>query len=126
MNSVRSLDLRGTHFLVIDDSWKVGKELKAILEGLGADVAGPVATASEAQDLVAARTHHIALVDINFRDMELAYDLIDHLHERGIRVIIITGYAALPQRLQSVAAIIQKPFTETDLLAVLSRVKGVN
>ena len=114
------------HFLVVDDSWHLGKELKAKLESLGADVAGPVATASEAQDLVAARTPHIALVDIKLRDIDRAYDLIDNLHERGIRVIIITGYTALPQRIQNVATILQKPFSETDLLAVLSRLKGVN
>jgi CheY-like chemotaxis protein len=110
------------HFLVVDDSWHVGKHLKEILEGLGAGVAGPVATAAEAQVLIAERIPDMAFADIKLQEGELAYDLIDYLHQRGSRVVVISGYAVLPQRLWNVAAILQKPFSETDLLATLRRV----
>lgn len=116
------MDLRGMRVLVVDDSWHVGKALKNLLEDLGADVAGPAATAPEAEDLIAKQIPDLAFVDVKLREGELAYDLIDYLHKREIRVIIISGYAVLPQRVQNVAAILQKPFTESNLLATLRKV----
>jgi len=85
-------------------------------------VAGPVATAAEAQALIAERIPDIAFADIKLQEGELAYNLIDYLHQRGSRVVVISGYAVLSQRLWNVAAILQKPFSETDLLATLLRV----
>jgi CheY-like chemotaxis protein len=122
MNSAGSLDLKGMHFLVVDNSWHVGKDLKAILEGLGADVTGPAPTAPQARGLIAEHTPDLAFVDVKLRDGELAYDLIDYLHERGIRVIVISGYALPQQRERNVAAILQKPVTKTELLATLRSV----
>ena len=122
MNSVGPLDVRGMRFLVVEDSWHVGKNLKEILESLGADVAGPAATAPEVPGLIAQHTPDIAFVDIKLREGELAYDLIDFLHERGIRVIIVSGYAVLPERIRNVAAILQKPFCEIELLTTLGMV----
>src|SRR5262249_48659424 len=119
MNSVGSLDVRGMHFLVVEDSWHVGNYLKEILESLGANVAGPAATALEVQGLIGEHTPDIAFVDVKLREGELAYDLIDFLHERGIRVIIVSGYAVLAERIRNVAAILQKPFCETELLTTL-------
>jgi len=116
------MDLRGMRVLVVDDSWHVGKALKNLLEDLGADVAGPAATAPEAEGLIAKQIPDLAFVDVKLREGELAYDLIDYLHEREIPVIIISGYAVLPQRVQNVAAILQKPFTESNLLATLRKV----
>jgi hypothetical protein len=46
----------------------------------------------------------------------------DWLHERGTRVIVISGYADLPESLEKFAAILHKPFTATALLATLGRV----
>src|SRR5262249_42146428 len=119
MNSVGALDVRGMHFRGVEDSWHVGNYLKEILESLGANVAGPAATALEVQGLIGEHTPDIAFVDVKLREGELAYDLIDYLHERGIRIIIISGSAVLPQRLQNVAAILQKPVSEIDLLTTI-------
>jgi hypothetical protein len=62
------------------------------------------------------------LVDVKLRSDELSYGLIDDLHPRGISVIVTSGYAVLPERLQKVAAIIKKPFTAQDLLAAFREV----
>ena len=66
------------------------------------------------------RRPDVAIVDINLRG-ERSYGLIDWLHDRGIRVVVITGYAdaAVPQG--KAAVILQKPIREDVLLAFLRR-----
>jgi DNA-binding response OmpR family regulator len=46
------------------------------------------------------------------------------LHDRGVRVIVITGYAALAPG--KAAAILQKPIDEAELLACLRAVMAQN
>jgi hypothetical protein len=59
----------------------------------------------------------VALVDINLRDGEQSYCLINHLHDLGIRVVVISGYADVSPAAGKVAAILQKPLREDVLLA---------
>jgi DNA-binding NtrC family response regulator len=82
-------------------------------------VAGPAATTAEAERLIAERIPDVALVDFNLRDNELADGLIDHLHDQGVRVIVTSGYAVFPMAPEKVAAILQKPISESQLLAAL-------
>jgi DNA-binding NtrC family response regulator len=111
-------ELRGLHVLVVEDSWHVAHALKSLLEELGMVVAGPAATLRDAERLLAAREPEVAIVDINLKG-EMAYGLIDHLHGRGVRIVVISGYA-VPQIAQGkVAAILQKPFSAKTLLAIL-------
>ena len=77
---------------------------------------------AEAERLIAEHSPDIALVDIKLRSDELSYGLIDDLHRRGISVIVASGYAVLPERLEKVAAIVRKPFTAQDLLAAFRKV----
>jgi FixJ family two-component response regulator len=63
--------------------------------------------------------HAQALVDFNLRAGERASDLIDQLHNQGVRVIVTTGYADVPLAPGKAAAILQKPVSETQLLAAL-------
>src|SRR5262245_52983980 len=110
--------LRDLRVLVVEDSWHVAHALKGLLEELGVSVAGPAATLEEAERLLAARAPDVAVVDINLKG-EMAYGLIDRLNERGVRVVVISGYA-VPQVAQAkVAAVLQKPFSAKSLLAIL-------
>jgi len=110
--------LKGLRVLVVEDSWHVANALKSLLEELGIDVAGPAPSLQDAERLLEAREPQVAIVDINLKG-EMAYGLIDTLHSRGIRVVVISGYA-VPQVAQSkVAAVLQKPFSAKSLLAVL-------
>jgi DNA-binding NtrC family response regulator len=113
------LDLNGVHILLVEDSWHLGTALKSLLQSWGAEVSGPVATALEADRLVAARAPDVALVDFNLRGGERAHGLIDRLNDLGIRVIVTSGYAALPLAPGKVAAILQKPISEAHLLESL-------
>src|SRR5712671_4710827 len=109
-----ALDLQGVHILLVEDSWHLGVAMKRLLELLGADVAGPAATTAEAE-----RVPDVALVDFNLRDNELADGLIDRLHEQGVRVVVTSGYAVFPMASAKVAAVLQKPIAEAQLVAAL-------
>jgi CheY-like chemotaxis protein len=112
-------NLNGLRVLVVEDSWQVSAALKGLLEAWGADVAGPVATVADAARLVSERRIDVALVDINLRGGELAYDLIDQLHGQGIRIVVVTGYADVSIDEKKVAAVLQKPISGPLLLQSL-------
>jgi len=65
----------------------------------------------------------VALVGINLRGGELAYDLIDQLHDQGIRIVVLTGYADVPLKQGKVAAVLQKPVRENLQLRSLRPVR---
>jgi DNA-binding NtrC family response regulator len=116
-------DLEGLRVIVVEDSWQVGTGLKMLLEAWGAEVIGPVATTADAVRLVSERTPDVALVDINLRGGERSYSLIDHLHDRGIRVVVISGYADVSAAQGKAAAVLQKPMKQELLLASLRPVR---
>jgi len=111
------LVLSGLCVLIVEDSWDVGTGLKMLLESWGADVAGPAATTADAVLLVRERTPDVALVDIHLRDGEQSYCLINQLHDQGIRVVVISGYADVSPAVGKAAVILQKPLREDVLLA---------
>jgi DNA-binding response OmpR family regulator len=114
-------DLKGLRVLVVEDTWHVAKALKTALEGMGMVVAGPAANTADAERLVAEETPHLAVVDVNLKG-EMAYGLIDRMHDRGVRVIVVSGYAVLPNSTKNAAAILQKPFSGAELRATLRQV----
>jgi hypothetical protein len=59
-------------------------------------------------------------VDINLRG-EMAYGLIDQMHDAGVCIVVLTGYAVLPGLKEKVAAVLRKPFNGPEFLAVLRR-----
>jgi|SoiMethySBSTD1v2_1073268.scaffolds.fasta_scaffold14988_9 DNA-binding response OmpR family regulator len=117
--------LKGVHVLVVEDTWHVAKALKSALEQVGMHVSGPAATTAEAKRLVAGHLPAVAVVDVNLK-REMACDLIDDLHQQGVRVVVVSGYAVPPVSAEKVAAILQKPFSATELLTALRTVVGKN
>ena len=118
-----SSGLQGLRALVVEDGWQVADGLKLSLEQWGMIVAGPVGTAREAQSLVMECRPDLAIVDVNLKG-EMGYKLMDWLHDRGIQVVVISGYEDLPGSLEKFAAILQKPFTDAVLLTTLKRMMG--
>jgi CheY-like chemotaxis protein len=115
--------LSGLRILVVEDSWHVATAVQSLLRSFGADVDGPVASAAEAEWLVAERIPDVAIVDINLRGGELAYDLIDKLSGLAVRIVVMSGYSAMRLHQDKVAAVLHKPITEADLLAAVQRPK---
>jgi len=114
-----AVDLNGLRILLVEDSWHLGMAMQRLLRVCGADVVGPAATTADAERLISERAPDVALIDINLRGGELAYGIIDRLHDRGIRVVVISGYADVPLAQGKAAAILQKPVNEAQLLASL-------
>jgi len=111
--------LSGLRVLLVEDSWHVGVALRRLLQVWGADVVGPAATTADAERLISEHVPDVALIDVNLRGGELAYGMIDSLHDRGIRVVVISGYADVSPAQGKAAAFLQKPVNEAQLLAVL-------
>jgi CheY-like chemotaxis protein len=111
--------LNGLRVLIVEDAWQVAMGLKQLLEAWGADVAGPVATSADAERLISQRTPEAAVVDIHLLKGDKSYGLIDRLHDRGIRTVVITGYSDVSVKPGKAVAVLQKPFGEELLLEAL-------
>lgn len=114
-----SSELKGVRILLVEDSWHVGNAIKRLLRVLGADVSGPAATIADAERLIADRKPDVAIIDINLRDGEQANPLLDRLQEQDIPVIVITGYTSVSLPPGKVEAILQKPVSVEQFLAIL-------
>jgi len=78
-----------------------------------------VATTADAMRLVSESAPDAAIVDINLRDGELSYELIDWLQDRGIRIVVLTGYSDIVLQEGKVAVVLQKPVRDEVLIASL-------
>ena len=119
----RSSNLRGMRILLVEDSWQLGMALKSLLRSFEAEVDGPVATTTDAEHLISAHVPDAAVVDINLRQGERSYGLIDQLIDRGVPVIVTSGYSDLPM-VPAKAHILEKPISEEKLIAILRSVTG--
>jgi len=115
--------LKGVSVLIVEDSWHVAKAMRSALENLGMRIVGLAANTAEARRLVAKQTPKLALVDINLKK-ELAYGLIEELHRQGVLVVVVSGYAVPQMPAETVAAFVQKPFSEADLITALRATAG--
>lgn len=121
--AAETAELCGVRVLIVEDSWDVGSGLTMLLETWGADIVGPVATIADARQLALEHLPDVALVDINLRNGEQSYGLIDWLHERGIRIVVISGYPDVSPAKDKASAILPKPIRAELLLASLRSVK---
>ena len=112
-------DLTGLHILVVEDSAELGAAVASLLQACAAEVAGPVATATDAQRLIDELLPDVALIDIHLRGGERADDLIARLHDSGVRVVVTSGDSSgLGTRVKA-AAMLSKPFSEAELIAAV-------
>jgi DNA-binding NtrC family response regulator len=113
--------LKNVPVLVVEDVWHVAAALKWTLERIGMHVVGPTATIAVARNLAAEQRPQLAIVDVNLK-REMSCELIDALHEQGVRVIVISGYTAPAVTGDSVAAFLLKPVSSTELITTIHRV----
>ena len=110
--------LRGLRVLIVEDSWHIASTVESLLEQVGMVIVGAAASASDAERLAHERAPKMAVVDIKLRD-GMADGLIDRLHDLGVGVVVVTGFAPTSTPFVKAAAILQKPFSAGELLAAL-------
>jgi DNA-binding NtrC family response regulator len=118
-----SPNLRGMRVLLVEDSWQLGMALKSLLRSFDAEVDGPVATTADAERLISEHVPDAAIIDINLRQGERSYGLIDRLIGLDVPVIVTSGYSDLPM-VPAKAHILEKPISEERLIAILRSVAG--
>jgi len=111
--------------LLVEDSWQLGIALKSLLRTFDAEVDGPVATTIDAEHLISVHVPDAAVVDINLRQGERSYGLIDRLIGQGVPVVVTSGYSDLPM-VPAKAHILEKPISEEKLIAILRSVVGTH
>jgi DNA-binding NtrC family response regulator len=116
-----SPNLKGMRILLVEDSWQLGMALKSLLRSFDAEVDGPVATTSDAERLISERVPDAAIIDVNLRQGERSYGLIDRLVGQGVPVVVTSGYSDLPT-VPAKAHILEKPISEEKLVAILRSV----
>lgn len=112
--------LAGSRVLIVEDEYFLADEARSILSDVGAEVLGPVATKTEARDMIEADPAiDGVLLDLNLRG-ELAFDVADTLQSRGIPFAFVTGYdrAMLPERFSGVLNL-EKPIRSEQLVNLL-------
>ena len=116
--SATAARLRGVRVLIAEDSWLIAKAVQRLLEDVGIVIEGVVADAIDADALACERAPELAVVDIKLRD-GMAFGLIDHLHDLGIRVVVISGFSTFSAPITKASAVLQKPFGGDELVAAL-------
>jgi PAS domain S-box-containing protein len=116
--------LSGARILVVEDEPMVALELVALLEDKGARVVGPAGSLEHALELIAADRYDGALLDANLNGMAVD-EAAAALTRLGVPFVFISGYGAesLPRAFAS-APHVQKPFTPTQILDVVSTMLG--
>ncbi len=115
--------LSGRKILVVEDEWLIAQHLSMLLEDLGCEVVGPVATVAEAIDKIAAEKIDCALLDANLNGTSSG-PIVEALAIDAVPFIIVTGYGALelPTAAMNAAPRLNKPFAEHELQKSLLRV----
>ena len=104
--------------MLFRSSWFIANALQSLLEEVGMVIAGAAATTTDAERLACERAPKLAVVDVKLQD-GMAFDLIDRLHDLGVQVIVVSGFATFSTPPVKASAILQKPFSGEELLAAL-------
>jgi DNA-binding NtrC family response regulator len=123
MQYFSELPLKGKSALIIEDDALIAISAEFSLRDAGAAVvriANSVASAKSVLD--EGFPFDVALVDLCLKDGD-ASPLVQILSERGIAVVITTGYAVGRGQaaLRPAIGILQKPYTDEDLINVLMK-----
>jgi CheY-like chemotaxis protein len=112
--------------LLLEDESLVAMLIEDQLVDLGFEIAGPAATAARAIEICENERLDGAVLDINLGGGQRSDSVAELLEEQGIPFVFVTGYgkAGVDERFKDVA-VLQKPFTQEELKAVIVEGFGV-
>jgi CheY-like chemotaxis protein len=107
--------------LVVEDEFLIALNIAGVLEDNGLVVVGPFAGTGEALEALKRQAVDGALLDANLGGQPVGH-IADALSARKVPFAFVSGYGReqLPQQYRG-APLVQKPFTDADLLAVVAR-----
>lgn len=113
--------LAGRRIMVVEDSYLLAMEVKAALEGAGAEVAGPFAAVETALEGLRQPLPDCAVLDVNLGE-GASFDLGRMLRMRGVPFLFFTGYdaSALPPEFAGVERL-EKPVDTARLVQAVER-----
>lgn len=98
------MPLTGRKILLVEDEYFIVDDLVRSFKASGADVLGPAASLHEAL-LIVTEAPRIdgAVIDLNLQG-EMAFNIADRLHARGVPFVFATGYdqTMIPERFAQV------------------------
>lgn len=121
-----SAELGGRRILVVEDESLVAMLIETILEDLGGETVGPLASVEEALAFLGdAPALDAALLDVNLAGRQV-FPVAEALAASGVPFVFSTGYGegGLPETWRG-RPTVQKPFTEASLRAALRQALGL-
>jgi CheY-like chemotaxis protein len=119
------MSLDGLRVLVVEDELLVAMEIETLLDRLGCEVVGPVASVREALDTIREREVDGAILDVNLHG-EYAYPAAEALRARAVPFVFLSGYTDLPDPPPALGDVptLRKPFVGAEVGEALARVCG--
>jgi CheY-like chemotaxis protein len=114
--------LKGARVLIVEDEPVVAMCLEDILEGLGCVTVGPAGRLAGGLALAEAGGIDAAILDINLGG-EHSTGIAEVLRARGVPFAFASGYGAAPEGFEGVP-LLEKPYREAEVVAVLTRLMG--
>ncbi|MCX7358844.1 MAG: PAS domain S-box protein [Alphaproteobacteria bacterium] len=111
----------GKRILIVEDEPLIGMVLTDYLQDAGCEIVGPIQNADRAEQMAGSEAIDAALVDGNLAGRRVD-EIVSALRGRRIPFAFVTGYGreALPPGFDD-APIIEKPFTEDQVISTLNR-----
>ncbi len=116
--------LDGLRVLVVEDLAMLAWQVREVLEGAGAQVAGPAPSVARALGLLAEREVDAAVLDMNL-DGESSIPVADALAALGVPFLFLTGYGSgAAQGRHAGRPTLGKPFRAAALVRTLAGLAG--
>jgi CheY-like chemotaxis protein len=106
--------LNGASVLLLEDEFLIAMDAERILEELGVNRIAVTATLADAERAADSGAFELALLDVNING-EMSLPLARRLRERGVPVVLASGYELQRRDLPEGTVCVSKPYTEDAL-----------
>jgi CheY-like chemotaxis protein len=111
--------IKGASILLLEDEFVIAIDAEEILKDLGAASVETASTLPEAERLAASGRFDVAMLDVNING-EMSLPLAESLRDRGVPVVLATGYEMREDAWAGFSACVRKPYTRDELVRALT------